>query len=538
VLELRNVTLSIRQDGEIKPLLADISAIFPRGHFAAILGPSGCGKSTLLKVITGIAHGKEEGEIYWDGRDLMHHDFSPSEIGYVPQFSITHEDLTVRESVSYSIKLRVRGMSGDALDEATIRILDEVNMTEFAGRLVRVLSGGQKRRLALAMELASKPAMLLCDEVTSGLDPQSEDEIVTLLHGLSRSDGRTVISVTHSVRHLGFYDSVLVLYQGIGAYQGPPESLTHYFRCEDPQDLYSQLVRHDAAAWAQSWKKHRRPFEEAMSGQVPDHLESLNFESPPDDPEIEFEAPPEPERAKSLPQPSAFSQFRTLTARRFRIFSRNRTQLFLQLGLIFGFPILVAIFALNGLPAVQNLSMGMDLNVVKQLQESMSFLVQASKIGSLVSGIVMFKSFFLPSWEQITRARDRCGAPCLREGKALRSQAIELCRQQGSFSHDAGGRPIAMDGAFCPFRLRLPRRTGRSTPLPLACKRRNDLRLPCYLQHDGLGRAGVARLDLLGRLPTSALRCGPRAAGMGRNPRPSFHRRILELVRCFANAEG
>ena len=95
VLELRDVTLSVRQDGEIKPLLADVSAMFPRGHFAAILGPSGCGKSTLLKVITGIAHGEEEGEIYWDGRDLIHHDFSPSEIGYVPQFGITHEDLTV-----------------------------------------------------------------------------------------------------------------------------------------------------------------------------------------------------------------------------------------------------------------------------------------------------------------------------------------------------------------------------------------------------------------------------------------------------------
>ena len=395
VLELRDVTLSIRQDGEIKALLDEVSAIFPRGHFAAVLGPSGCGKSTLLKVITGIANGEEEGEIYWDGRDLIHHDFSPSEIGYVPQFGITHEDLTVGESVSYSIKLRVRGMSGDALDEATVRILDEVNMTEFAGRLVRVLSGGQKRRLALAMELASKPAMLLCDEVTSGLDPQSEDEIVTLLHGLSRSDGRTVISVTHSLRHLGFYDSVLVLYQGIVAYQGPPEFLTHYFRCEDPQDLYSQLVRRDAAEWAQSWKKHRHSFEEALSGRVPDHLESLNFESPLDEPEIEFEAQPEPERAKSLPQPGAFSQFKTLTARRFRIFSRNRTQLFLQLGLIFGFPILVAIFALNGLPAVQNLSMGMDLNVVKQLQESMSFLVQASKIGSLVSGIVMFQVVLL-----------------------------------------------------------------------------------------------------------------------------------------------
>ena len=269
VLELRNVSLSIEHDGEPRPLIADVTTTFPRSHFAAILGPSGCGKSTLLKVITGIAHGTEEGHIYWDGRDLIQHDFSPSEIGYVPQFSIAHEDLTVRECVSYSIKLRVRGMGGEALEEAIARILEEVNMTEFADRLVRVLSGGQKRRLALAMELASKPAMLLCDEVTSGLDPQSEDEIVNLLRGLSRSEGRTVLSVTHSLNHLGFYDSVLVLFRGIVAYHGPPEFLAHYFHCEDPHDLFSQLTRRDAAEWADSWKKHRHPFEEAMAGQVP-----------------------------------------------------------------------------------------------------------------------------------------------------------------------------------------------------------------------------------------------------------------------------
>ncbi len=119
----------IEQDGELRPLIADVTTTFPRSHFAAILGPSGCGKSTLLKVITGIAHGTEDGQIYWDGRDLIQHDFSPSEIGYVPQFSIAHEDLTVRECVSYSIKLRVRSMGGEALEEAIARILEEVNMT-------------------------------------------------------------------------------------------------------------------------------------------------------------------------------------------------------------------------------------------------------------------------------------------------------------------------------------------------------------------------------------------------------------------------
>jgi len=396
VLELRDVTLFIGKGEDVRPLLSDVSGKFPRGHFGAIIGPSGCGKSTLLKVITGIAHGDEEGEIHWDGRNLMEEDFSPSEIGYVPQFSIAHDELTVRECVAYSMKLRVRGMQGDPLDEAVARILDEVNMTEFSDRRVDVLSGGQKRRLALAMELASKPAMLLADEVTSGLDPQSEDEIVTLLHGLSRSEGRVVLSVTHSLRHLSFYDSVLVLYKGVVAYHGPPEFLSHYFRCEDPQELYGQLELREARDWSLSWKKHRHAFLEAMSGHASPDLGQVHFESVVEDTTVTVDAPAESvPHPDTLPQPGALSQFFTLTARRFRIFSRNKAQIFLQLGLILGFPILVAIFAWNGLPAVQNLSMGLDTSMMQQMQENMQFLVQGSKIGSLVSGIVMFQVILL-----------------------------------------------------------------------------------------------------------------------------------------------
>jgi len=406
VLELRDVTLFIGHGSEVRPLLADVSAKFPRGHFGAIIGPSGCGKSTLLKVITGIAHGDEEGEIHWDGRNLIEHDFSPSEIGYVPQFSIAHEELTVRECVAYSMKLRVRGMHGAALDEAVSGVLDEVNMLEFADRLVSVLSGGQRRRLALAMELASKPAMLLCDEVTSGLDPQSEDEIVKLLHGLSRNEGRIVLSVTHSLRHLNYYDSVMVLFEGVVVYHGPPEFLTHYFRCEDPQDLYGQLGLREGREWSQSWKKHRAAFIEAMMAKGPEYADERNdFPGVPPLPEEEAaeeetegeESEPGEEEAapETVPQPSAFSQFCTLTSRRFRVFSRNKAQIFLQLGLILGFPILVAIFALNGLPAVQDLSMGLDVNALQQFQENMKFLVQGTKIGSLVSGIVMFQVILL-----------------------------------------------------------------------------------------------------------------------------------------------
>ncbi len=101
------------------------------------------------------------------------------------------------------------------------------------------------------------------------------------------------------------------------------------------------------------------------------------------------------ETKEVVPSPGPISQFLTLVSRRFRIFSRDTPQILLQAGLILGFPVLVAIFAWNGLPAVQNLTMGMNLELLQQLREHMQFLVQGSKIGSLVSGIVMFQVILL-----------------------------------------------------------------------------------------------------------------------------------------------
>lgn len=401
MLELKDVSIFIGRDEEVTPLLADVSATFPRGHFGAVIGPSGCGKSTLVKTIAGIAEGEEDGDVIWDGRDLEEDDFAPSEVGYVPQFSIAHEELTVRESVRGAIRLRVRGMRSGALAEAVDGVLEEVGLLEFADRRVAVLSGGQRRRLSLAMEIASKPAILLCDEVTSGLDPQSEDEIVRLLHNLSRSGDRLVLSVTHSLQHLDLYDSVMVLFEGVVAYHGPPEYLTHYFRVTDAAELYAQLSQRKGTEWAQSWKKHRTAFLEAMAGHPDQKLEKLDFESTATEPDEEEEkakledeepTPPGPPPSR---RPGALSQFLTLFFRRVKIFFRNPAQLWLQLGLILGFPFLVAIFAWNGLPNIQNLSMGLDQDVLQQLVEAKDFLLQASKVGSLVSGIVMFQVILL-----------------------------------------------------------------------------------------------------------------------------------------------
>jgi ABC-type multidrug transport system ATPase subunit len=410
MLSLEHISLRLGSDEAAPRLLSDISAEFSRGEFVAVIGPSGCGKSTLLKMIAGIASGDEQGVIRWDGRDLSEEDFKPSEFGYVPQFSIAHEELTVEECVDYSARLRVSGLPVDEREAMVTRLLGEVGMSEFRERPVKVLSGGQKRRLALAMELVSSPPILLCDEVTSGLDPQSEDEIVALLHQVAKAGNRLVISVTHSLKHLESYDAIVVLYKGVLTYAGMPNHLAHYFRIDDPALVYSQLESRDAEGWQSSWMKHGSAFvqggghqkitEKGAAGMV--HCPECRTECSPGirfctacGCELPAKGGSEESPTDDSKHPGGISQFLTLVERRFRIFLRSHAQLWLQAGLVFGFPCMVAIFGWNGLPQVRNLSMGLDINVIQQQSEAINFLKQASNIGSLVSGIIMFEVILL-----------------------------------------------------------------------------------------------------------------------------------------------
>ena len=406
MLELKEVSFTIRKNGEDVPLVDRVSIRVPQGHFMAIVGPSGCGKTTLLKTIAGL-NPESGGSLFWDSRDLSKEgDFSPSEIGYVPQFSIAYDPLTVDESVEAATRLRVRNRSTAELDQRIDRVLEETGLSPISDRQVKVLSGGQKRRLGLAMELVSDPKLLLCDEVTSGLDPRSEREIVRLLHDLSRKDGRIVLSVTHSLAHLELYDSILVLHEGRVAFHGPPEKLTHYFSVTDTEEVYPRLATQPSERWHDSWQKHRDSYQGMM-----DQTRSLLVSSG----DLHVAPPVVADTVEATPSPAAlrlpgfFSQFATLLSRRWKIFFRDRGQVFLQLAIIIIFPILVTIFSDKASGNIRRYSDTRSTNVMAEIQEQQSVRADQAKVGSAISGIIMFQVVLLSLMGSNNSAREIAG---------------------------------------------------------------------------------------------------------------------------------
>ena len=390
MLELQDLTL-LRPDGheEDAPILGDLVARIPvRGHFLAVVGPSGCGKSTLLKVIAGLAE-PSAGRVLWEGRDLAAEgDLAAHEVGYVPQFSIAYDALTVRESVETASRLRLSGGETEERRAGIEAILEEAGLAEIAERRVQVLSGGQRRRLALALEMVASPRLLLCDEVTSGLDPKSEDEIVHLLARLSRTPERLVVSVTHSLRHLALCDGVLVLYGGRIAYHGLPEHLYHYFGAEKHEDLFTILGSRPAEKWHTSWQKHRETYY-AQAG-IPETAEAAPL-------------------AEHPPTPGALTQWWILLRRRWLLFVRDRAQLGLHLALLFGFPLLVVVFALNGLPQLKSLAAPVGSNVLQQMLSDAAQRAELVHTGSLVSGLIMFQVILLALMGSNNAAREIAG---------------------------------------------------------------------------------------------------------------------------------
>ncbi len=405
MLEARNIGLEVEGGEEPLMLLNGVNFCVPRGHFMAIVGPSGCGKTTLLKAIAGIK-AATQGDFFWAGRDLAQEgDFEPHEVGYVPQFSIAYDELTVDENVESAARLRVRA-DEDTLNDIIDQVLEETGLTDIADRPVKLLSGGQMRRLALARELVSGPRLLLCDEVTSGLDPRSEREIVELLHQLSMKEGRIVISVTHSLAQVELYDSIMVLVRGNLAYHGSPETMVHYFGVGEFEEVYPQLALREPEEWGQSWLKHRGAYYQRLESEHVEKFRSRGLEPP-----VSVLTDEEEES----PLPGAFSQFVTMLRRRFSILLRDRTQLLLQLAMIIVFPILVALFSSKGQDQLMTLTDTLGSDAVAEVQMLQQQAEVRARVGSAVSGIIMFQVILLGLMGSNNASREVAGERLLME---------------------------------------------------------------------------------------------------------------------------
>jgi ABC-type multidrug transport system ATPase subunit/pSer/pThr/pTyr-binding forkhead associated (FHA) protein len=239
--------LALTIDG--RQLLQDVSFTAKPGTLTAVIGPSGAGKSTLVKLIGG-AMPRSAGVVAFDGHDV-HAEYASmrSRIGMVPQDDVVHHQLTVEQALHYAAELRLPpDTSADDRRQVVERVLDELELAPHKKTRVDKLSGGQRKRASVAMELLTGPSLLILDEPTSGLDPALDRQVMTMLRRLADA-GRVVIVVTHSLTYVSMCDQILLLAPGgKTAFADPPAQIGPVMGSTDWADIFARVSTDPDAA--------------------------------------------------------------------------------------------------------------------------------------------------------------------------------------------------------------------------------------------------------------------------------------------------
>jgi ABC transport system ATP-binding/permease protein len=259
------------QAGAKRRLLDDITLAIEPGQFVALVGGSGAGKSTLMRTLLGIDP-TTAGKVLINGNDLRtNFNIYRNQIGYVPQDDIIHGELTVAEVLTYAAKLR---LPPDAnLKQVVALTLEQIEMTPRQNVLVRKLSGGQRKRVSIGVELLADPKLFFLDEPTSGLDPGLDKKMMQLLRKLA-DQGRTIVLVTHATSNINLCDRIAFLgFGGRLCYFGPPQQAGTFFGINgDFADIYNELEQGEATV--QQWA-HRYSQSDYQHKYVANHI-SLN----------------------------------------------------------------------------------------------------------------------------------------------------------------------------------------------------------------------------------------------------------------------
>ncbi|MBW4680521.1 MAG: ATP-binding cassette domain-containing protein [Microcoleus vaginatus WJT46-NPBG5] len=262
-LEVLDQGNQIRLDAEglaIQNRLDNISLAIEPGQFVALVGGSGAGKSTLMRTLLGIEQ-TTAGKVYLNGDDLRtNFNIYRTQIGYVPQDDIIHRELTVAEVLTYAAQLRLP--PDQDVNTVVEKTLGDIEMSHRRTALVSDLSGGQRKRVSIGVELLADPKLFFLDEPTSGLDPGLDKKMMLLLRKLA-DQGRTIVLVTHATANIKLCDRVVFLGRGGHlCFFGPPKEAFDFFevKTEDFADIYNKLEENDKAPLTFATKFAQSPY--------------------------------------------------------------------------------------------------------------------------------------------------------------------------------------------------------------------------------------------------------------------------------------
>jgi ABC transport system ATP-binding/permease protein len=310
-----------RRAGRRQVLLDDVSLTILPCEFVAIVGVSGAGKTTLLDALSGFRPANR-GHVFANGKDLyLNFNDYRTQLGYVPQDDIIHQELTVYQAFDFSARLRLPpNLPAKERHRQIQAVLADLELTHRQHALVKNLSGGQRKRVSIGVELLTRPRLFFLDEATSGLDPGTEHQMMLLLRTLA-DGGRTVLLNTHTTKNVMLCDMVVFLTKGGKvAFYGPPQEALTYFGVQDFDDIYLKVEEEKSAQeWQQQYLQST-----AYQQYVSDRQASLT--------ERQNAAMPERSRSfKALQSSSAWRQLRLLSQRNLTILVQDRAGLVLML---------------------------------------------------------------------------------------------------------------------------------------------------------------------------------------------------------------
>lgn len=231
-------------------ILSAVSLSLNEGEFVVVLGPSGSGKSTLMKAMAGIISA-DKGRVILDGRALSAIDQEERcrAIGVVPQDDIIHPQLKVEDALRYAARLRFpHGSPAEEVEGRVEAVLAMLELSERRKVRIKRLSGGQRKRVSMGVELLRSPRFLFLDEPTSGLDPALEETMMALFRSLARQ-GHGIIASTHAMASIDLADQVLIIMAGELIFLGPPSRALAHFSVRHPSEIFKVIRGAEAGHW-------------------------------------------------------------------------------------------------------------------------------------------------------------------------------------------------------------------------------------------------------------------------------------------------